>query len=218
MRVTDLITRNFFWKLLSVMIAVLLWMILVAEQEMTTSLSATVQYRNMPRGLELSSELIDAIHLEVRGPANQLGPAMLANTALQLDLSTLSAGERTISVGQNNVNLPRGVELLRAVPGQIRIRLEPMMIREVPVQVRFAGPPPPGFRLEDPEVSPPRLRIAGPASKVNQVEVVQTDPVDLSMVKDRSATFQVNTFVGEPHVRFETNSMVTVKVVLEKAR
>lgn len=218
MRMTDPITRNFWWKLLSVMIAVLLWLALVEEREMTTSLWATVQYRNMPKGLELSSDLVDTVHLEVRGPGNQLAPASLASTALQLDLSSLSSGERTISVGQNNVTLPRGVELLRAVPAQIRFRLEPVIMREVPVEVRFAGPPPAGYRVKDPEVTPARLRIAGPASKVNQVETVETDPVDLATLRGEQGEFQVNTFVSEPHVRFDSNSMVTVKVTLEKAR
>src|SRR5258708_11848347 len=117
----------------------------------------------MPKGLEWSSDLVDAVHLEVRGPANSLGPASLSNIALQLDLSALSAGERTLSVAQNNVNLPRGVELLRAVPGQIRIRLEPVLVREVPVEVRFSGPQPPRFRVKKPQVFHPTFPLPAPA-------------------------------------------------------
>lgn len=213
-----LLLENLGWKLLSLVLAVLLWFAIVGEPELAASVSAPVEYRNLPRELEISSDVLDRIHLEVRGPSGKLLPSRLADTTVVLDLSSIShPGERTFTISQRNLNLPAGVSLSRAVPAQVRLRLERRISRAIPVQVRYAGPPPAGYRVLRQDVEPASVRVIGPESRVNQVEAAQTDPIDLSSVVGESS-FQVQTFVGDPQVRLESSPTVSVKVALEKIR
>ncbi|MBS1827674.1 MAG: YbbR-like domain-containing protein [Acidobacteria bacterium] len=213
------ITDNWGLKLLSLAVAVLLWLATVGEPESATVIAVPVQYRNIPATLEVSSEMSDSAYVEVRGPSGRLSGSNLANTVVVLDLASQSKpGERTYSIQAENVRLPAGVQFLRAVPAQIRIRLEYQVSREVPVVVRYAGPAPEGMRIAKQEIQPQLVRILGPESRVNAIDRVQTDPIELSTVEGVQS-FQVHPYSGDPQVRLvKSDLMVTIKVGLEKSR
>lgn len=208
--------ENFGWKLLSLALAVLLWFALVGDPRVVTSISAPVQFRNIPPDLEMSSPPPTAVHLEVEGSAAQLRPDHLAVAAVVLDLKSIyQPGERTFPVDSSSVTLPAGVRLVRSVPAQIRLRFERRLSREIPVQVRFGGPPQRGYHVARYEVRPRVVRVVGPESHVTRVEFAETDPVDLSAVVGEEE-FQVQAFVSDPQVRLVSPFSVTVRVVVEK--
>jgi YbbR domain-containing protein len=182
-----------------------------------TSVSAPVEYRNIPADLEMSSETPEEIHLEVQGPRAQLESNSLSRMAVVLDLAPVHRpGERTFTVDKGNVRLPPGVQLIRAVPAQLRLRFERRTRRDVPVRARFSGPPPAGYRILRHEILPPSLGIVGPESRVSSVVVAETDPIDLDAVVGERE-FRVHTFVPDPQVRIESSPEVVVRVFMEKA-
>ena len=213
---TRALFHNWHLKLLSLAIAIILWCIIVGDPEMMTSVSAPIQYKNLPRDLEIASEIPENVHLELRGPASKLSSVIEERTAVVLDLANQSRpGERTFTIRQLDVNLPSGVSLARVVPAQLRLRFERREERDVPVQVRFAGPPPRGYRVTRTEISPERRRVTGPESRVNRIEFVETDQIDLSSVVSE-AEFHVYCTTSDPLVTFEDERMVSVKVWIEK--
>jgi YbbR domain-containing protein len=210
------LTSNLQWKALALMIALLLWYIVVAEPELVTSQSVPIFYKNLPRDLEIGSEVPDRVHMELRGPAGKLAPTQLAEAAVLVDLSPVNQPcERTFTVSESSVNLPSGVTLLRAVPSQLRMRFERLQAKEVPVQVRSGTPPPAGYRIAGQYVTPSKVRVIGPESRVQQIESAQTDPIDLGALVGR-AEYRVHAYVADPQVRFEGSPMVTVRITVEK--
>jgi YbbR domain-containing protein len=181
------------------------------------SVPAAVQYRNLPPELELSGDQIDRLFLKVIGPATRVTANRLGQTALTLDLSGANeAGEHTFTISDRNLTLPMGVSLVRVVPSQVRVRLDRRVTKEVPVEVRLAGPPPPGYRVSRQEVQPGKLRIVGAEARLEQINSVQTDPVDLTS-KVGEAKFRMNVSLPDPQVRFEQDSpVVLVSIGLEK--
>jgi YbbR domain-containing protein len=143
--------------------------------------------------------------------------ASLADTVALFDLASVSRpGERTFTISDANLNLPRNVSFLRAVPSQLRLRFARLLTRDVPVQIRFAGALPPGRQLVSKTSTPDTLRIAGSEAQVLSVENVETDAIDLSTVT-KSGEYQVNTFVSNPQVRFESSPIVTIKLAVENS-
>lgn len=210
--------RNLGWKILSLALALTLWYIIVRDPDLATSVTVPVLFRGMPHELEISSDLPDRVQLEVRGPSKQLAPGSLATAAVVLDLGSVhDAGERTYTITPENVSLPNGVQLTRAIPSQIRLNFEHRLERDVPVRIRVGKGPPPGYHVVRQEAAPDKLRIVGPETNVAQVNFVETDAIDLSSVV-ATAEFRVNAFVGDPWVRFESAPVVQVKVFVEKAR
>lgn len=212
-----LLTENPGWKLAALGISAFLWYAFVGETELAASLPAAVQFKNVPQDLEMSSDTFDRLFLRLKGPATRLNAASLRDVTVQLDLSQVHGpGERTYTLTGDNLRLPAGVEVLRIVPSQMRLRFDKRVTRDVPVEIRFAGPAPEGYRITGQRAQPATVRVTGPENRVQRLHSVHTDAIDLSSTVS-NAEFRVPAFVPDPQVRFDGQSpLITVRVLMEK--
>lgn len=216
MRTLRFLTHNLGWKILALTLAVIFWFAVAGEQEVVSFVSVPVEYRRLPGELEISSSVVEQVYLEVQGPPGVLGRFSDLRAAVILDFSQVhSPGERTFNIDEETVTLPHGMDLLRALPSQLRFEFERRLEREVPIKAHFTGKLQPGYVLSSYEVTPPSLIIVGPESRVARIDTAQTDSIDLSQVVG-TAEFRVNAFVQDLHVRFEDSPRVAVRVTVEK--
>ena len=118
---TGFLTENIGWKLLSLAAALVLWFFVASEPELATLHSVPVEYKGVPDDLEISSNFVESVFLEMRGPAGRLRDLSDTRPAVVLDFSTVhEPGERTFTIDQSHAILPRGVEVVRAIPSQVR--------------------------------------------------------------------------------------------------
>jgi hypothetical protein len=214
--IVRLVTRNFWWKVLSLALAVGLWVAIVGEPELVTIETVPVLYNNLPRSLMLMSDAASGAQLELRGPSRQLTRDRLAEAAVRLDLSGVTApGEQTFTISRTELTLPEGVDFLRAVPSQLRLRFDRGVAKDVPVEIRLSGTPPDGFRVTGTAASPSQLRVSGPATRVDPIQSAQTDAVDVSGLTAPTEV-RINTFLDDPRVQFESTSVVTVRINVER--
>lgn len=215
-----LLTENIGLKLLSLAVASLLWLATVGEPDSTMAVVVPVHYHNIPKDMEVSSSFVDSAYVEVRGSSGRLSGESLSKAVVVIDLAPETRpGERTFSILEGNVNLPPAVEFVRAIPSQIRVRLEPRVSRDVPVLVRYGSNIPEGYRIAGQQVVPATVRITGPESRVQAIDRVQTDPLEFGPEGTDQRTFRVHAYAGDDHVRLEKpDLMINVKVALEKAR
>jgi YbbR domain-containing protein len=213
-----LVFHNFGWKLLALAIAVVLWALVASEPELSEFATVGLEYRGLPDDLEVSSDPVSSVSLELRGPSGELrGAGDGIRPAVVLDMSDVQPGERTFTIGEGNVKLARGVRMVRSIPSQVRFLFERRLIRFVPVVVRIAGHGQNGYTVAHQSVAPDRLEIAGPSSRVARITAAVTDPVDLSSVVGTSE-FRVNAFVEDSFVRFRSSPQVVVTVTMKKKR
>jgi diadenylate cyclase len=208
--------KNLGWKLGSLLAAVLLWLAVSATPDVVTNHTAPVLYRNLSPDLMVTGDSPETIRIELRGSARELTSAALANTAAILDLRDVrSPGERTFTISDTDLGLPPGVTFLRAAPAQFRLHFARLAAKEVPVEIRFSGSLPAGYKLKGQEVAPGRLRIAGAEERVAAITSVQTDRIDLSAAA-ATGEFNVDAFVPDPQVHFEASPRVTVRLQIER--
>src|SRR5882672_12506370 len=159
----ELITRNSGWKVFSLLVALLLWLAYARDPEVGTFVSAPVEYRGMPDGLEISSDLVGSVTIDLLGPASKIENFNAAKSAVVLDFSDIhKPGERTFQIDERNISLPTEMRLVRAIPAQIRLQFERRTSQDVPVQVRFSGSPPAGYRIARYVADPQELTLVGP--------------------------------------------------------
>ena len=208
-------TYNAGWKLLSVLIAVALWIDVAREPELATSLSVPVQLKSIPDDLDIGSNVPERMHLEVRGPSGRLSRDNLSDVALILDLADARAGERTYTIRPSNFILPSGVAFYRAVPSQITLTFDRLASQNVKIFPRYSKPPQAGYRVRAYVLEPENVRIRGPEGRVRRIDRVWTDPVDLSGVVS-AAEFHTHVNVGDAQVRMDSPTSITLKVTLER--
>lgn len=210
-------TQNLGWKLLSLAAALLLWISVASEPELSAFISVRVEYKGLAPDLEISSDVVETVFLEVHGPSADLPglPELRRQYAVILDMSNVGPGQHTFTINPGDVRMPRGIQLVRAIPSQIRMDLEPSALRSVPVEVHIAGGLPPDLAVVEALAEPSALAITGPASHVARVAAVVTDPIEL---KPQVGTneYRVSAFVSDRHVRFQDSPMVTVKVTVRR--
>jgi len=212
-----LLFENFGWKALSLASAITLWWLVASEPELAGFATVRLEYKNLPPDLEISSEPVSSVTLELQGPSGVLrgvGDGGL-QPAVVLDMSGVTPGERTFAISGANVQVARGVQLVRAIPSEVHFAFERRAEQEVPVYARITGNGRNGYVVQDSQVTPAKLQIEGPASRVARIQSVFTDPVDVSNVVG-SQEFKVNAFIGDPYVRFQNSPQVTVKVTMRK--
>ncbi len=206
----QLLTRNIGWKLLSLAIAAALWIAVAREPELATSLSVPVEFKNMPEDLDFNSAVPDHVQLEVRGQSGRLSHDNLGDVAVVLDLADAHPGERTYTVRETSLNLPSAVSFYRAIPSQLTLRFEHVISRDIPVKLLYERVPE-GYRVQSADIYPAKVRIRGPEQRVRNMDVVVTDPIDLTgVVGGKEIRTHVN--VGDPQVRLESQVVITAKV------
>ncbi len=210
----EVFRKNLGVKMLSFVVAVILWVSVSLEPRVEAAVEAGVQYLNVSPGLELNPDQADRVTLIVVGPRSRMRQ-LSDELAVEVDLSELNeAGERTFDVAGSGLNLPEGVRLIRAVPSQLRLSLEARAEREVTVHANLVGSPLGGRVLTVATVTPAKLRIAGPETRVDLVEGVTTDPIDLNRFSE-SANFQTTAQLPDPYLRFLDGPTVTVQLVIQ---
>src|SRR5579863_3825501 len=211
----QIFTRNLGWKLLSLLIAIGLWISVAREPEVATSLSAPVDFRNMRDDLDVDGSLPDRVRLELRGPSGRLTRENLSAVAVVLDLSDAQAGERTYYIRGRNLNLPSGVVFYRAVPSELTLRFEQLVVKEETIQPLYVNKPS-GLRVASQHFSPSVVHIRGSQDRVRAINQVKTDPMDLTGVA-REKVFHTHLNVGDPQVRLiDAPADIIVQVTLEK--
>jgi diadenylate cyclase len=211
-------TQNLLWKLLALVAAFGIWLNVSNEPELATIVSVPVEYNNFPKDLEISSDIVEAIEVEARGPSGQLRSLHDSRIAAIVDFAGVKApGERTFTLTTAELKLPRGIGLIRTIPAQLRFSFERRATRSVPVNVTYSGKIAAGFSVAGVDIQPPNLQIAGPESHVSRSGKLTSDPFDLTNVTaDTEQTLSV--YAAEPEVRILSTPQVRVKIRVQQRK
>ncbi len=208
----EIVFHNLGWRILSILLGMLVWIAVHHEPIIFSVLPAPVQYKNVPRDLEISSDIVETVDIETRGPAGLLRNLSEKRVSLVVDFGSVhDPGERTFNLRRQDTNLPSGVDVVRIIPSQLRFNFERGIVRKVPVDPQVSGALPKGLHLVAMAANPAELAITGPESKVRGVTILHTDPVDLNRVSE-DQNVRVTAFLPSPQLRFKDPPEVLVKV------
>jgi hypothetical protein len=121
------LSHNALWKLLSLVVAFFLWVVVVAQPEVTALQTAPVFYKNLRSDLSLAPGAPEGLRLELRGTSTSLSRANLAEASITLDLAGVDE-KRTapFTVTADKVHMPEGITFVRSMPAQITLKLTPI--------------------------------------------------------------------------------------------
>jgi YbbR domain-containing protein len=206
--------RHLGLKLLSVALAVLLWMVIAGDETVERGLRVPLELQQFPPGLELLGEVPTTADVRVRGASSALSRLAPGEIFAVLDLRGAREGERLFHLTPEQVRVPFGVEVVQVTPPTVAVVFEKTASHVVPIRPAVEGQPAPGFVVGGITADPSTVEIVGPARAVARATEALTEPVS---VADARQQVQESVTVGtlDPALRVRTlrSTTVTVQIV-----
>lgn len=208
--------RHIGLKLLSVGLAVALWMAVSGERTVERMFRVPLELQQFPAGLELQGEVPSTVEVRVRGASGSLARLDPADVIAEIDMRGAHPGRRLFPLPLSQVRAPFDVQVLQVTPSSIAMVLEPTAGREVPIEPTIDGKPAPGFVVAKVTCDPTTVDVVGPESSVKRLTEALTEPV--SVAGARTAVRQ-NVVLGlpDPALRFKSRRTASVTVSIQPA-
>ena len=113
-------------KLLSLVFAVALWVFLVVEDKGEAVYTVPLDVKNVPVGTEVVALGAEAIAVRVQGLRHVLSRIDERELHATVDLRGARPGDVLVRLRPEDITLPRGVEVVRITPAQVRATLDPI--------------------------------------------------------------------------------------------
>ena len=174
--------RNLLGKAFALAVAFVLWLFVNAGKRETQVVQFPIEFRNtLERSVLVTRERIDSVSVKLNGPGALLASLDGRRAPIMLDLGKVELGsDARLKINDDMIRVPRGVRILDIEPSRIPIRLEEIRRATVPVRLIRAGELPDGYKVDSVRLTPPNVVITGPASVVEGLQVIETEPLDLS--------------------------------------
>lgn len=212
--------RDWKLKLVSLVLAMCLWLILVPSEKMYSEKALTIplETRNIPTGLEIVEKLTATIDVTLRAPnrlLDEIGPSGLV---ARIDLDRATVLQQEYPLNNSMIAVPPGAEVVKITPNKVTIKLERTAEATLDLHPTVRGKAAPGFRIARTEIEPSSVRVRGAESRVRGKEAATTAPVDASGLAE-STVFEVDIILPRPELRLispQTGARVTVHVEPDK--
>jgi YbbR domain-containing protein len=203
--------RTWGLRLLALAIAVAIWYsVSLAGRETLTErvVDAAVSY-NQPRGFVLLDP-VPSVSVRLRGASKKVRALNPYQVNVQVDLTQ---GQKSVTLGPDDVQVPEGFEVVSIDPSVIPVDLDREQTRFLTVRPQLVGEPAGGAVPGEPQTAPSQVQVTGPGSLLSRYEWINTRPINLD---GHAETFEevIGVIPPDPLIQVLQSSKVTVTVPL----
>jgi YbbR domain-containing protein len=202
-------------KLLALTITLLLWLAVTGVNKPVTINKAVQLNFIRPDGMEISNDPLRTVDVLLTGRRSKLESIGQRDLVAAVDLSDLREGERVIRLSSDRVQmeLPEGVKIDAFQPSIVPVHLEPVIERQSEVEVKLGDKPPDGYEVYSVRSSPEKIRVRGPASRINALPKPATETISLTGRKEKFTVSQIAIEVSDPKIDLLDSSLdVTIEI------
>jgi YbbR domain-containing protein len=212
----DLILKNWSLKLMSLMVAILLWTFVVGQEKAEIGVSIPIEIVNLPPDLVIANDIPTSVELRVYGLRSIIKGVISRNMTKVIDLGNASPGVVTIHLTPEDFSLPGGVRVTRIKPSTIELDIQPLLRKTIRVKPVILGAVADGYEVEKVEVTPAETAISGPIKEIKDIEEISLSPVNLKGARSTFST-EVGLNLQGLHVTVEGHSRFKVTVFIRPA-
>jgi hypothetical protein len=190
-------------KLVALGITVALWLGVTGLQKPTSRrLNSVPLILNFSSDMEATNSPLKEVDIVVTGDKTKISRLRSEDLVVSIDLTDITAGERTIQLTPENINvdLPSGLKIDEIQPGKIAVKLERVEEREIPVKPEIEGNVAEGFEIYSQTVLPAKVRVRGPESFVKSLDSISTEKITLDNRREDFTQRQIGLNVVNPKI------------------
>jgi YbbR domain-containing protein len=168
------VVGNISLALLALLLALSLWLYVTDRENpkevQTFNRGIVVKFVNVPNDLAVAGVSETSVRIRIEAPRNELDRLDTEDFEATVDLGGAEHGRSTLAV---DVSPPNSrINVVEVTPPRIDVTIEPLQVKEVPVDVALVGSPQQGFAALNQGAEPGTAMVSGPESLVALVESV----------------------------------------------
>ena len=168
-------------KLVCLLVSVVLWSFIKSLKISEVKINVPLRLKSLPDKLMPTSAVPRFVTLEIRGEKEDLrfSTSELRTT---INLSGVKQGSHSFTPDFDEAQLPDNVELVSK--SKVKLTLEKVSRKQLWVRASLKGSPHPDYQVGRVVVSPKRVVVNGPASKLKGIYEVYTKNVSVENLKN----------------------------------
>ncbi len=207
--------RNFWPKLITVMLVFITWLIITAREGEITNIFVPVTFRNLPEGFLLTKTSFDELEVQLKTFSGLIPTPKEGEVIAELDLSQAKEGNNNILVKKEDIKLPSGVIVNRVKPPVLKVSIEKKSRKWLRVEANVVGKLAGKQRLRRIKVEPSAVMVEGSESTLSRLEEIKTEEIDLSAVQ-QSETLEKRLILPASQVRIVSDGNVKVRLSITR--
>src|SRR5262249_60681591 len=100
------ILQNWFLKVVSLLLATLLWAAVSNQASSEIGLDVPLEYRNIPSKMEVTGDMTNTVHVRLRGSSNVIKDVTAKDLSTTTNLNMPTPPERAVALAAKNVSAP----------------------------------------------------------------------------------------------------------------
>src|SRR5215475_263208 len=204
----DYVLENTGLKVLALLITAVLWLSIASRPVSQIPIAnVPIEFLNLSQSPLLAVSKYDTLFARVfvEGPRDVLDSLRSSQIAIVADMANVEPGVRVIPLKVDSSQLPANVRVREIDPRSVRVTVERVIEKEVPVIPRFEGQPTAGYEQVGWQVTPSSIKIAGAESQLRDVKDVSTETIRLTERTDNFSE-RVAIDTGSPNVNLSGDS------------
>jgi len=169
--------------LVSVFLVSGLWFSFMSGFETFITLQIPIQYTNPDPRMQIINTSANAVGLRLSGSGPRIRSLSPDQVSVTIDLNKAGIGTNTFTITDNNINIPRGIQVSQIEPQSVDVTLDVLMKKEFPVQLDWIGKPAENFVISQVTVRPKKIGIVGPSHVLEKMTTIYTQPVPINNLK-----------------------------------
>lgn len=181
-----IIFEKWFLKLLSLIMAVLLWLFIVGSEVNQHIYNVPVKFTNLhAENILINGSRTNTIKVTIKGDNVTAMNRNLDEFNIIKDLSNYTPGIHDIRIYHQDIIYPKGVELVSYEPRIVTIEIDNKDIKIVDLEIPvIKGTPALGYEIKNIELSKEKTRIEGPESVLDTISELKLNEIDITGINE----------------------------------
>jgi YbbR domain-containing protein len=200
------ILKDFKLKILSLVLALMLWVAVAYMGESRMSIAVRVSAENLGRNLIISKLDPDEVLVTLDGPISTLKGIRARDVRILLDLTNVREGRQIFNLNKDNVSRPEGLKVEAIKPDYVVMETDTLMEKKLKTIVKLDKKWMGLYVVKS--WTPRSVTVEGSRDTLKGIDSIQTLRVDGSFMSEEE----------EVDVGFDTKDMVVRKIVPDNVK